>query len=281
MSRGAYLAFLGIDGMGKTTLSTALRARCEAIGQPVRVVSWRRFIESDGEPAWPQDNLRNLWFEIFRLYYGGATLDGGARDMPRSYEDLNARGGTEHLAGAEVRGLRGHGPLAAALLEVTGNVLLQRDVIERWVAEGFLVLQESYGFKHVVKELLLTEEVDPALAPEVATTLRFATDFFGRHCVPDVGVHVTGDPSLALAWRTAQTGSTSPFENYSIAGADPDDSFLAMQARCADVFAGFAAAHGWTTLEMRDQPVERNQERLLAALAGTPVGDLLELGAAA
>ena len=283
--RGAYLALLGIDGMGKSTLTRALAERCERIGQPVRTVSWRQYVEAPAEPTepagWPQDTLRNLWFEIFRLYYGGATIDGGARGMPRSYDDLNARGGTEHLADAQVTGLRPHGPLAATLLEIAGNVLLQRDVVARWVAEGYLVVQESYGFKHAVKELLLTEALDPRLAAEVEITLRFAHDFFGRCCVPDVGVHVWGDPAVALRWRTAQTGGSSPFENYSMAGADPESSFLVMQQRCAKVFGAFAAEHGWTELEMKDEPVERNVDRMLGALAGTPVGDLLRLEVAA
>lgn len=284
MARGAYLALLGIDGMGKSTLARELAERCEELGQPVRTISWRQFIESPDEPgdaSWPKDDLRHLWLQIFRLYYGGATIDGGARDLPRTYEELNARGGTEHLADARITDLRPHGPLAATLLEIAGNVLLQRDVIDRWVAEGCLVLQESYGFKHAVKELLLTEALDPALATQTEVLMRFATEFFGRCCVPDVGVHVTGDPMVALKWRTAQSGRTSPFENYSIAGGDPEDSFLAMQTRCVTVFDAFATEHGWARLEMRDEPVERNVERMLDLLGGTPVGDLLRLPAVA
>jgi hypothetical protein len=279
-ARGAHVALLGIDGIGKSTLAAALAERCQQVGQPVRMLSWRRLIESPAEPAgWPKDSLQNIWFEIFRLYYGGATVDGGARDMPGSYAQLTARGGTEHLREAAIHGIRAHGPLAAAMLEIAGNILLQLDTIARWVAEGAVVLQESYGFKHVVKELLLAEELDPSLAGEAALTLRFAHEFFGRMCVPDVGVLVAGDPRTALKWRTAQTGGTGVFENYSIAGEDPQDSFLAMQGRCAEVFEAFAADHGWLRLEMRDEPPERNQDRLLAALAPTPLGDLLRLGA--
>ena len=227
--RGAYVALLGIDGTGKTTLAEALAERCAQAGRPVRTVSWRRLVESPTQPAgWPKDSLQNLWLEIFRLYYGGATLDGGARTMPGSYDELVAAGGTEHLHDATVEGVRAHGPLAAALLEIAGNVLLQRDAIERWVAEGCVVIQESYGFKHVVKELLLVEELDPGLAAEAALTLRFARDFFGRVCVPDVGVLVAGEPALALRWRTAEAGRTGVFENFSVAGEDPGASFLAL-----------------------------------------------------
>lgn len=280
--RGAYVALLGIDGTGKSTLAAGLAERCAQVGQPVRTVSWRRLVESPTEPAgWPKDSLQNLWLEIFRLYYGGATLDGGAREMPGSYDELVARGGTEHLHDAEVAGVRPHGPLAAALLEVAGNILLQRDAIERWVAEGCVVIQESYGFKHVVKELLLVEKLDPALAGEAALTLRFARDFFGRACVPDVGVLVAGDPALALRWRTAEAGRTGVFENLSVAGEDPATSFLALQARCTAIFDDFAAEHGWLRFEVQDEPPAHNRDRLLAALAGTPLGRLLQLGAVA
>ena len=276
--RGAYVALLGIDGTGKTTLAEALAERCAQVGQPVRTVSWRRLIESPTEPAgWPKDNLQNLWLEIFRLYYGGATLDGGARTMPGTYEELGAAGGTEHLHDARLEGVRAHGPLAAALLEIAGNVLLQRDAIERWVAEGCVVIQESYGFKHVVKELLLVEELDPGRAAEAALTLRFAHDFFGRVCVPDLGVLVAGDPELALRWRTAESGRTGVFENFAVAGEDPRASFLALQSRCVEIFDEFAAAHGWLRFEVRDVPREDNRDRLLAELATTPLGALLRL----
>lgn len=279
-ARGAHVALLGIDGIGKSTLTAGLAERCAQVGQPVRTVSWRRFIESPAEPAgWPKDSLQNLWLEIFRLYYGGATLDGGGRDMPGSYAELTARGGTEHLHDAAVTGVRAHGPLAAALLEIAGNILLQRDTIRQWVAEGCVVIQESYGFKHVVKELLLVEALDPALAGEAALTLRFARDFFGRVCVPDVGVMVAGDPALALRWRTAEAGRTGVFENLAVAGDDPRASFLSLQTRCTEIFADFAAAHGWLRFEVRDEPRERNRDRLLAALAGPPLGDLLRLSA--
>ena len=278
--RGAYVALLGIDGTGKTTLAEALAERCAQAGRPVRTVSWRRLVESPTQPAgWPKDSLQNLWLEIFRLYYGGATLDGGARTMPGSYDELVAAGGTEHLHDATVEGVRAHGPLAAALLEIAGNVLLQRDAIERWVAEGCVVIQESYGFKHVVKELLLVEELDPGLAAEAALTLRFARDFFGRVCVPDVGVLVAGDPALALRWRTAEAGRTGVFENFSVAGEDPGASFLALQSRCTAIFDDFAAAHGWLRFEVEDVPREHNRDRLLAALAPTPLGGLLALDA--
>lgn len=279
-ARGAYVALLGIDGIGKSTLAAGLAERCAQVGQPVRAVSWRRLVESPTEPAgWPKDSLQNLWLEIFRLYYGGATLDGGAREMPGSYDELVARGGTEHLRDATVTGVRAHGPLAAALLEIAGNVLLLRDTVRQWVAEGCLVIQESYGFKHVVKELLLVEELDPALAGEAALTLRFAHDFFGRACVPDVGVLVAGDPALALRWRTAEAGRTGVFEDFSVAGEDPATSFLALQTRCTAVFDDFAAEHGWLRFEVHDEPRAHNRDRLLAALAATPLGGLLRLGA--
>ena len=54
---------------------------------------------------------------------------------------LVARGGTEHLHDATVTGVRAHGPLAAALLEIAGNVLLLRDTIRQWVAEGRINLR--------------------------------------------------------------------------------------------------------------------------------------------
>ena len=278
---GAYVALLGIDGTGKSTLAAGLAERCAQVGQPVRTVSWRRLIESPDEPAgWPKDSLQNLWLEIFRLYYGGATLDGGARQMPGTYVELVERGGTEHLHDAALDGVRAHGPRPRALLEIAGNILLQRDAIARWVAEGCVVIQESYGFKHVVKELLLAEEMDPALAGEAALTLRYAHDFFGRACVPDMGVLVAGDPALALRWRTAEAGRTGVFENYLVAGEDPGASFLlALQTRCSKMLADFAAAHGWLRFEVHDEPPAHNRDRLLAALAPTPLGGLLRLGA--
>jgi thymidylate kinase len=277
-TRGLYVALLGIDGIGKSTLAADLAELSRRAGRPCTTISWRRAIEQpvDGDATrYPVPSMQNLWFEIFRLYYGGATLDGGTRTLPGSYADLNSRGGTEYLHDATVDGLRAAGPFAATWLEVAGNLLLRHETIEGLLDRGHLVVQESFGYKHVVKELLLVERLAPGWVADLEPARSFLRDFFGRALRPDLGIHLAGDPRLALRWRTAALGRSGAFENLAIAGDDEGESFIALQSACAAEFGRFADAHGWLRVAIADAPAAVNRERILAAVRGTLLADWL------
>lgn len=275
MSRGLFVSLLGIDGIGKSSLADDLVGWCEQGGRSVTTISWKQLVRAPGDDH-PLPSLRNIWVEIFRLIYAGARDDAGRPlPLPATFGELMELGGSQHLRDSPASPPEGSGPFVATLLELAGNVLLHREVIDRAVANGQIVIQESYGYKHAFKELLLCARLGSAPAVDLALARSFLHDFFGRALAPDVGIHVRGTPALALRWRLGQTGQTSAFESFTLAGEDPHTSFLAMQQECADDFDRFAERHGWLRLDIEDAPREVNRQRALAGLRDSPFAEVL------
>jgi hypothetical protein len=273
---GLHVALLGMDGLGKSSRTRELAERVRASGRAVHLVSWRRFLEQDGPRTYPRDELERLWVQSFRLYFGGATTaDGTPLDLPTSYRDLNARGGTEYLNGTELAGMHGAGPLAAAWVELAANTLLHRAVIRPLVEAGAIVLQESYGYKHLAKLLALAAQLSPELTDAARAGQGLMAAYFGGYLVPDVGIHLSGDPALALKWRMSERGRLGLFESLASAGADPAESFLRVQGESAGLFAEFARANGWVEVTVVEAEPAVNRERTLRALAGTPLAGLI------
>ena len=79
--RGLYISFLGIDGIGKTTLAQSLAEELRKRGRKVTAVSWRSSLDAD-LPVWPQEALRTLWMDTFRLIFGGAMERGRHVSLP-------------------------------------------------------------------------------------------------------------------------------------------------------------------------------------------------------
>jgi hypothetical protein len=275
---GLYIALLGIDGIGKSTLADELAVACKRAGIAHTVVSWKRWIEPQHhqDTDYPLRSLRDMWFETFRLCYGGGSIDGGARDLPSSYEDLVASGGSDYLHAAQIAGAHASGPFAASWIELAGNLLLYFEVILPLVQRGEIVIQDSFGYKHVIKELLLTDRIDPGQKDALEEARKCFSTFFGRILAPDLGLLVTGETSMALKWRTRAVGHTGAFEDLSIAGGE-GSTFLTMQGDCAAEFAEFAQAYGWTHLEMIDAAWQVNRMRLFPQLRATALGARLDL----
>lgn len=279
---GFHLALMGIDGVGKSTLIQELAGTARSQGLPVRTVSWRSVVEEEvaeeGEGfSFPKAELRRLWIESFRAYFGGArTAEGTPVELPTSFEDLYARGGTEYLNGVRVHSLRPDGALASAWIELAANTLLHQAVIEPAVAEGCAVLQESYGYKHLLKLFAYTEHLSPAMAESASIGRALVADYFGRVLQPDVGVYVAGDPRTALRWRQRQS-ALGTFETFASSGESAEASFLQLQEHTAAAFGTFAETHGWTRVDVLDVPRAQNRRRILAALARSPLADRLDL----
>ncbi|PSM40848.1 hypothetical protein C6Y14_22805 [Streptomyces dioscori] len=277
---GFHLALMGIDGVGKSTLIRELAETARSQGLPVRTVSWRSVVEEEGEGcSFPKAELRRLWVESFRAYFGGArTAQGTPVELPTDFADLYARGGTEYLNGVRVHGLRPEGALASAWIELAANTLLHQAVIEPAVAEGCAVLQESYGYKHLLKLFAYTEHLSPDMAGAASVGRALVADHFGRVLQPDVGVYVAGDPRTALRWRQRQS-ALGTFETFASSGESAESSFVQLQEHTATAFARFAEIHGWTRVDVLDVPRAQNRRRILAALARSPLADRLDLGA--
>lgn len=279
MQQGLTVAFLGIDGIGKSTLCRAFEERLREAGQEVVTVSWRAALEETAEP-WPAVPLQQLWLESFRTLYGAGLRDDQPLDIPRGYDEWRDKDWERHLAAEPVMRNKASGALAAAFVEIAGNVLLASEVTRPALARGAVVVQESFPLKHVLKELAVAERLaadgrdDPAAAPvgELVRTLRGMLDLvFGSGLLkPDVGILVDGPSAYAYRWRTAQNGAVGALEDYGVAGERSEESFSRMQDETAALFREHADTWGWIVHQVDDAGVEANTERGLDALCSHP-----------
>lgn len=280
MQQGLTVAFLGIDGIGKSTLCRAFEERLRKAGQEVVTVSWRAALEETAAP-WPAVPLQQLWLESFRTLYGAGLRDDRPLDIPRGYDEWRDGDWESHLASEAVMRNKASGALAAAFVEIAGNILLASEVTRPALARGAIVVQESYPLKHVLKELAVAERLaaegrdgDPAAAAvgELTHTVKGLLDLlFGSSLLnPDVGILVDGPSSYAYRWRTAQNGAVGALEDYGVAGERSEESFSRMQDETAAAFRRHADTRGWIVHQVDDAGVEANTERGLEALCSHP-----------
>lgn len=262
--RGLHISFLGVDGIGKSTLSECLADRLRERGLTVTPVSWRSCLDAD-LPVWPQEALRTLWMDTYRLLFGGATDQGGPVALPERYADWTHQHAEDGLGRLRATASSPSGPLAAALVEFAGNLVLHAEVIRPALERGEIVVQETFPYKHVLKEYLLATELSTAQAdtpytPEEVDFLFAPVEaFFGGGALrPDVGVLVDGPVELALRWRLGQSGAVGVLEDLRTAGQPGDDGFIALQSASARRFHAFAQKYEWAVHTVRDAAVETN-----------------------
>lgn len=263
MSEGAYVSFLGIDGVGKTTLAKAFRDRLRGLGITVEDVSWRAVNQGAGA-SWPVDALQELWLDTFRLLFGGSKLAGDSVILPRSYDAWEREHWEEKLGELPVTSAHRSGPLAAALAELSGNLVLTDAIIRPLVVQGVVVIQETFPYKHVLKEILVARQISNA--PEFtnvcdlveSTTLAM---FGSAHMQPDVGVLVDGNAALAHSWRMKEMGRLGLLEDFGAAGSRGRESYLRLQEQSSSFFSTAASSWGWMTHKVDDTGLVRNVER--------------------
>lgn len=271
---GLYLSFLGVDGIGKSTLARAIADELERLGATVRFVSWRSYIEEKDQPAWPSEALQQLWLETFRLLHGGSRHDGQWLSLPRNYGEWRDEDWEERLGDLDLTAADPSGPLAAALVELAGNFLFSSQVIRPMAASGEFVVQETFPFKHTLKEVLIARQLaggDPAQLAAVARVEAFLeTSFASPQLHPDVGILLDGPVELAYQWRMAQNGRIGLLEDYGAAGDRGKDSFLALQRQTAEVFREASQSWGWLTHTVDGSGLQSNLSRGVALAMDHP-----------
>ena len=160
------------------------------------------------------------------------------------------------------------GLLATALIELSGNFILKQHEVDKLSEVHDVIIQETFGFKHLVKELVIASAIlddeDPPAAREAIDGLFKMSDLiFSSWLKPDLGFFVTGSPALAYTWRLRQSGGTGVIEDYGLASRSGQDSFISLQTDCNRIFAEYAGRNEWATITMEDRATELNEKNAI------------------
>ncbi len=268
-----HVALMGIDGAGKSSLAVELATALHGAGRPAEIVSFKRAMAGT-EPV-TGSILAHVAYASLKCQYAEASLadhdlDVGAllsaTDVGQSFPAAERR-----LRAVPVERNEARPFLSSALLEVVGGFWVQ-SYVEARLRAGVCVIDESYAFKHVLKNVLLAQRLAGPGSPvhaEAQRVLDTAVGLFGTLLGPAVGCWVDTDPELALQWRLKAGEETTAFENYGLLGETGDESFLALQQDCRGAFAAAAGRWGWQRVTMTDRPREDNLAAAVAAIAGS------------
>jgi hypothetical protein len=235
-------------------------------------VSWRRIAEGHVDvPTYPLTSAQQLWVEDWRLLYGGGTTERGLVDdaIPRTHAEFD-RLDVETTFPLTARGVRSSGPLASGLVELAMDYVFEAEVIRPRAAAGTVVMRETFGFKPVLKSLLISRACSPGSVPANVVERaieRAIAAYSDPFLQPDIGIYLDGDLRLALRRRSAEGRGVGVGEDYGLAGKR--DSYLELQEHCQTVFDEVTRNWGWYRLSVGDRtPEELCDEVVDRALSG-------------
>lgn len=253
LKSGFRISLLGVDGIGKTSLTEEMRGYLAERGLKSEIISWRRLV--NGSPAarpYPQATLEQLWVEDWRLLYGGGVAGGTPVDdrMPRRFEDFQDAAVEETFPlGAD--GVRSSGPMVSGLVESAIDFVIEAEVIRPLVDAGVVTVRESFGFKPVLKSLLIARKCAAGSVPATVVDRmidRVIETYSDPYLQPDIGIYLDGDVSVAYERRRRDGRGVGIAEDFGLAGQSGEESFLALQAECATYFDRVARRWGWYRL---------------------------------
>lgn len=219
---GSFIAIEGIDGAGKTTAARVAAEVLRSRGRQAVAVARGDAGRCSEYAATHMAALRDL-------------IWGEPPDAP--YLDL----GDEHWV---------H-------LQAAWYSAFARCVVLPAVAEGFIVLADTWGYKFLAKL---------AMRPPERVSFDAAWAVFEAIPQPDVVVHLHADPAVAAARKRTFSGSeTGNLEGVAELSAE---AFAAYQRDLAEVLESFAGKGGWACVDTSP---------LGAAEAGSAVADIAEL----
>ena len=164
------------------------------------------------------------------------------------------------------------------IVEFAGNIVLNSEVIRPAVERGEVVIQETYPYKHVLKEYLLALELSKNSAggrysPSEVESLFAPWSLRRRVAHADLGVLVDGPVALAHEWRLKQSGQVGILEDLRTTGETGQDGFVRLQSDSAGRYREFAQKWGWCVHAVEDAPLEKNLTRGLD-LVRSKIADL-------
>lgn len=259
---GLHIALMGIDGAGKSTIAVELAQSLRATGHCVEIVNFKRAM-ARADPA-SASILSHVAFAALKAQYAEAAVEDAGSDLGAllACEDVGSQFAKveDGLRALSVAGNAARPLLSSAVLEIVGGFWVQAYVESRLRA-GVVVVNDSFGYKHVLKNALLAQRLSAPGSPVQAAAQRVletARSFYHTLLRPTYGYWIDTDPRLALRWRATTGEITTPFESYGLAGESGDASFLAMQEDCRPAFQEAAQEWGWQCVALSDLPKDEN-----------------------
>jgi len=269
---GLNVVILGIDGADKKKLVDLVEQQCIANELSVRRVSWQRELataQRDGLlDQHPYDELQRLWLGLFELFFADARIDGKRFVPPKSLTEIYDTQIIDRLKMVSIEGVRPASPFAVAWLELAGHTLLYHSVVQPFIAQGKVVIQDSLGLKNVTKSLFMAGFVKPEQKNLLAETRKQVQRYFARGIAPDLGVYLQEEPADVLAFTDPK--EIGVFDCYSLFGGDAERTFLELQGDCAVEFEACARHHEWLNVEytnLSPKGVERAAKKITEAIS--------------
>lgn len=239
MADGIYVALLGIDGSGKSTVASALRAEAAKQGREAVDAGTEAVLAQakrcDGEP-WT--TLARIADEGWRLYLQEPTQ-------------------------ASV--------LTSGLLEHTACHLVRAQVIEPALRRGAVVVSDSFPLKNIVKTLRAAQHMPGPQAGAIDHLVDALTAALGDPFLqPHIGLLLDADPELTHRWRTAQRGELEPGADLAVAGRPGRESFLEFQGALAVEYRAAADRWGWHVLPVDGRPASETASAAVEILSAHP-----------
>jgi hypothetical protein len=214
--------------------------------------------------------MASLYKETYVMMFSQASLEKRQRDLANDAFLLSPQefisSGEELITKLSPFSNGELGLLSMALIEMAGNVLLHIKEIETHLQEGTFVLQDSFGYKHVLKEWLLSQFCRTgSISTEDDHQIGFFADIFSQHLNPDIGVFLRGAPELAL--RYAGGRQLGLVEDLASVGRPGDQGFTELQNACNVFFERFAVRNGWSVVAIEGASIEENIETVYQAVS--------------
>ena len=276
---GFELGLLGIDGIGKSTLTNAIVRSLREDGYEVLVLSWRRWLQTA-----PAGSAREVLLPMHGAAVRALFADARTADGRRGIDLLPPEGGLidnallVELVAEQPHFNDGRGVLAAMHMEASASVLLRQQVIEPALRAGTVVIQESFSYKQLVKQIEVAAHHLRLPRIEVERLHASVADLLATVCRPSAGLFLVGDPAFAYECRVRDSGGLGPIEHLGDPDLEPLESYLRLQRAAQVRFAAFADRCGWPKLDMHASDLDTGVKRgvaLARELVGVPTASTI------
>ncbi|WP_194892138.1 hypothetical protein [Catenulispora pinisilvae] len=254
MRRGVYVALLGLDGSGKTTVAHGLTERLAAQGHKPEFMRWQGVLDQGDRLDFPYISVRQLLVEIWRTRYGGATDAQSVRVQhgPTSYADFKRAQldpGPVYPADA-----RRSGMVASAMLEFTTEMLIHTEIVNEHLSNGRTVVRDGFPYRNAMKVLRVANEIHSGDVPDdfIAKAIDFIVEACsGQFLQPDIGVFMKVAAEECYRRIVARTG-VGPFEDMGFTGRTGRSSFIELQGAMLEDYERMATSWGWHILDISE-----------------------------